>query len=347
MYSRTKYRVLAVISILLILAVSPLGVAQHKSKKQLQQSGVPHGTPVLWQEPSDIATRDLYWGHGGKEMQPDLRRVTLIKKETGGYSTKYRVKDASGHEWVAKLGKEAQSETAATRLMWAVGYFSDVDYLIPSVRIEGLKKTFTNVRFSARPKGVKRIDGWKWDDNPFIGKPEFKGLKVMMVLLNNFDIKDSNNKILVLQNDHGEAELKYFVADLGGTFGKVYGMPKIFRSFIFKPDRNNPNAYAKTHMIDKVKDGRIRFHFSGKRSNLFKNITVEDAEWIASRLSQLSDRQIEDAFRAANYSPEEIRKLTQGLHERIKELVELPKVLTAQNENCINVKLIVGMIAPE
>src|SRR5258705_5925655 len=333
MYSRTKYRGISIIAIVLSLALSPLGVAQHKSKIQLQQSGVPRGTPVLWHEPSDIATRDLYWGQGGKEMQPDLRRVTLIKKETGGYSTKYRVKDASGHEWVAKLGKEAQSETAATRLMWAVGYFSDVDYLIPSVRIEGLKKTFTNVRFSARAKGVKRIDGWKWDDNPFLGKPEFKGLKVMMVLLNNFDIKDSNNKILVIHNDRGETELKYFVADLGGTFGKVYGMPKIFRSFVFKPDRNNPNAYAKTHMIDKVKDGRIRFHYSGKRPNLFKDITVEDAEWIAGRLSQLSDRQIEDAFRAANYRPEEIRKLTQGLHERIKELVELPKVLTAKDAN--------------
>ncbi len=333
MYSRTKYRGLAVIPLVLILAVSPLGVAQHKSKKQLQQSIVPRGTPVLWQEPSAIAKRDLYWGQGGEAMQPDLRKVTLIKKETGGYSTKYRVKDASGREWVAKLGKEAQSETAATRLMWAVGYTSDVDYLIPSVRIEGLKKTFQNVRFSARPKGVKRIDGWKWADNPFISKPEFKGLKVMMVLLNNFDIKDSNNKILVLHNDGGGTELRYFVADLGGTFGKVYGMPKIFRIFIFKPDRNNPTAYAKAHMIDKVKDGRIRFHYSGKRSDLFKDITVEDAEWITRRLSQLSDRQINDAFRAANYRPEEIRKLTQGLRERIKELVELPKVLTAKSEN--------------
>src|SRR6266542_1298324 len=100
----------------------------------------------------------------------------------------------------------------------------------------GLDKTLKNVRFSARPEGVKRIDGWQWADNPFIGKPEFKGLKVMMVLLNNWDIKDSNNKILVLHNDRGKTELRYFVADLGATFGKVYGIPKIFRIFIFKPD---------------------------------------------------------------------------------------------------------------
>ena len=333
MYSRTKFQGLVIVAMILSVAFSQLGVAQHKSKKQLKESVVPRGIPLLWQEPVDIATRDLYWGQGGKAMRPDLRRVTLIKKESGGYSTKYRVKDASGREWVAKLGKEAQSETAATRLMWAVGYTSDVTYLVPSVRIEGLNKTFKNVRFSARPEGVKRIDGWKWTDNPFIGKPEFQGLKVMMVLLNNWDIKDSNNKILVVHADRGKTELKYFVADLGATFGKVYEIPKIFRFFIFKPDRNNPTSYAKTHMIDGVKDGHIRFHITFKKSNLFKDVTIEDAERITRRLSQLSDRQIVDAFRAANYTPEEIRKLTLGFHARLRELVELPRVLTAKRES--------------
>src|SRR6266851_9402305 len=176
MYSRTKYRGLSIIAIILSLAVSPLGVAQHKSKKK-QQSIVPRGTPVLWQEPLDIATRDLYWGQGGKEMQPDLRRVTLIKKEPGGYSTKYRVKDASGQEWVAKVGKEAKGETAASRLMWAVGYFPDVNYLVPRVHVNGLNQDLENVRFGLRPKDVKRIDGWRWKQNPFVGTREFQGMK--------------------------------------------------------------------------------------------------------------------------------------------------------------------------
>jgi len=67
---------------------------------------------------------------------------------------------------------------------------------------------------------VKRVDDGSGMTTHLIGKPEFKGLKVMMVLLNNFDIKDLNKKILVIHNDRGETELKYFVADLGGTLGK-------------------------------------------------------------------------------------------------------------------------------
>jgi hypothetical protein len=279
---------------------------------------VPPGTAVLWRAPEDISRRDLYWGQGGKDMQPDLRRVTLIEKEKGGYSTKYRVRDASGREWIAKVGKEAKGETAASRLMWAVGYFPDVNYLVPRVHVEGLNKDLDNVRFGLRPKTVKRVDGWQWDHNPFVGSREFQGMKVMMALLNNWDIKDSNNKIAVVSNDKGgDKELRYFVSDLGGSFGKVSHIPRFLQ---LKPDRNNPSAYAKTRLLNKVKDDRVDLHYRPKRKDLFKNITPDEARWINSWLSRLSDRQIQDAFRAANYNPEEVRKMTRGVRARINEL---------------------------
>jgi len=333
MFAKNRIHSFIAVPLLLMLSVASFPFGKHDKAKK-HEKPIPQGTSVLWREPVDITSRDLYWGAGGKAMWPDLRRVTLIKKEPGGYSTKYRVRDASGHEWVAKIGKEAKAETAAVRLMWAVGYFSDINYLVPSVRIEGLNKTFENVRFGARPKEVKRIAGWKWADNPFIGKREFQGLKIMMALLNNWDIKDSNNKILVVRNEGpGENELHYIVSDLGGTFGKVYKIPRILRIFIFKPDRNNPKAYVKTHLVKNVKDGRVHFVYSSKRSNLFKDITVADAQWISGWLSRLSDRQIEDAFRAANYNPDEVRMMTEGVRRRIRELVELPNVLTARKMN--------------
>jgi hypothetical protein len=316
---RRQFRVrqLSALALLLIFALANFTNArQDKSKKE---KVIPEGTPVMWREPVDIASRDLYLGSGGAEMKPDLSSVTLIKEEKGGYSTKYRVRDGSGREWTAKIGKEAQPETAAVRLMWGVGYFSDVDYLVPSARIEGLNKTLENVRFGARPKEIERVDAWKWDSNPFIGKREFQGLKIMMALLNNWDIKDDNNKILVVRNDNGENELRYIVHDLGATFGKSGGA-----FWTITRSRNDPKGYVKTSFIDKVKDGRVDFHYAGKRNNLFNDITVDDARWMGHWLSQLSDQQIEDAFRAANYNPEEVRLLAGSLRQRIKELVELP-----------------------
>src|SRR6185295_6234224 len=149
----TLLRLRVVIVLLVVLSSFSnvqIGTAKPKEKKKL-----PSGTAVLWREPSDISSRDLYLGPGGAEMRPDLRRLTFIKEEKGGYSKKYRVRDASGREWVAKLGKEAQSETSAIRLLWGIGYYTEVNYLAPRVTIPG-KGTFTNVRFEARPDQWQR-----------------------------------------------------------------------------------------------------------------------------------------------------------------------------------------------
>jgi uncharacterized membrane protein len=56
---------------------------------------------------------------------------------------------------------------------------------------------------------------------------------------------------------------------------------------------------------------------------LFKNITVEDVQWLAGWLSRLSDKQISDAFRAANYSEEDVQLLTNAVKARIGELVNV------------------------
>jgi len=314
---------LLVVGLALLIPATIFPNEKHKKKKDKQT--LPDGIPVLWRAPSDIKNRDLYWGEGGKAQQPDLRKVTLIEKEKGGYSTKYRVRDASGREWVVKLGKEAKGETVASRLMWAVGYLPDVNYLVPRVHVEGLNKDLENVRFGLRPKGVKRVDGWQWKKNPFVGSREFQGMKVMMALLNNWDIKDSNNKVAVARNNKiADNELRYFVSDLGGSFGKVSHIP---RFLYFKPDRNNPKAYARTRLIDKVKDDRVDFHYKLRRKDLFKNITVDQAQWMNGWLSRLSDRQLEDAFRAANYSPEEVRMMSRGVRARITELSSLRNTL--------------------
>jgi hypothetical protein len=330
-------RRLWIVAIILAL-IAPAAINSHpRSKHQHVQSRqnkkdvkkVPDGIPTLWRQPGDIAARDLFWGPGGENQQPDLRRVTLIEKEKGGYSIKYRVRDASGREWIAKIGKEAKGETAASRLMWAVGYYADTNYLVPSVYVEGLNKTLQNVRFGLRPKEVKRIDGWNWDRNPFVGSRQFQGLKVMMALLNNWDLKDSNNKIAVTKNQKiADNELRYFVADLGGSFGKVSHIPRFLQ---FKPDRNNPNAYARSHLVNGVKDDRVDLHFRSKKGYLTKNITVADARWISNWLSRLSNQQIEDAFRAANYSPAESRLMTQAVRQRIEELSKVENRLASRN----------------
>lgn len=319
------------LTIILLLTLAQLALGVDKKRKK----NVPTGRPVLWKAPDDLPSRDLFLGPGGDAMKPDTRELTFLKAEKGGYSPKFRVRDARGREWVAKLGKEAQSETAAVRLLWAIGYQTEINYLVPCVHIPGAPKPrkkvercegdgFANVRFEARPDNVERTGQWKWKRNPFVGRRELQGLIVMMGLINNWDIKDSNNVVLFVpaaSSRHVDESL-YAISDLGATFGKTGHLPFFWR---FTRSRNNPKDYANARFVDKVKGDRVAFRYGGKNRGLFKNITVEDARWIGHLLSRLSERQLMDAFRAANYNPTEVRLLTNAVRRRINELVSLPE----------------------
>jgi hypothetical protein len=317
----------AAILCLILSCVAVAGFAQKKHKagkddsqrEAKKERALERGTPVLWREPVDIASRDLFLGPGGEAMKPDLSRVTLIEEEKGGYSKKYRVRDGAGQEWIAKIGNEAQSETAAVRLMWAIGYVTEINYLVPHLKIEG-KGDFDNVRLEARPKNIKRLGEWKWDDNPFKGTQEFQGLKVLMIVFNNWDIKDDNNKILDVRSEGGQDELWYIISDLGATFGANDGPALAWR---LTHNRNVPQDYNVSPFIERIKGEYVDFHYGGKRKDLFKDITRAQAKWLGDLLGRLSNQQIEDAFRAANYKPDEVLMLRTALRKRISTLVSL------------------------
>lgn len=95
-----------------------------------------------------------------------------------------------------KFGPEAKPETVAARIVWAVGYHTDQDYFVKWTHIEGRGGfDVLDVRFERDNDGFKKVDRWSWNSNPFIGTREFDGLKALMALLNNFDLKTLNNKI--------------------------------------------------------------------------------------------------------------------------------------------------------
>src|SRR5687768_10276179 len=107
---------------------------------------------VMW-TPVSIENRNLYYGAGGTAMRPNLRGVRFIKKETGGNNLKYRIRDGSGRVWVAKIADESQAEVAANRLLYGVGYGTEIDYLAPRLTIPG-RGAHRNVRLEARPAGI-------------------------------------------------------------------------------------------------------------------------------------------------------------------------------------------------
>jgi hypothetical protein len=134
-----------------------------------------------------------------------------------------------------------------------------------------------------------------------------------MLMINNWDMKDDNNEILASKDQPTGGQLRYIISDLGGSFGKTGGF--------LSRTRNDPDDYAKSTFIEKVNGNNVQFKYSGKNQKLFAGLTVEDARWLGNLIKRLSDEQIKDAFRSANYSPEEVDKLATAFRARANALL--------------------------
>ena len=64
--------------------------------------------------------------------------MAFIDEDHAGTNPKFYVRDQDGTKWTAKMGVEAKPETAAAHLLWAVGYFTDEDYFVSRLGVEGL-----------------------------------------------------------------------------------------------------------------------------------------------------------------------------------------------------------------
>ncbi len=303
---------------------------------------------VLWKDPVDIASRNLFGGPGGQKDAPRGPYV-FIKEDPEGSNPKFDVRDCNQVEWKVKLGLEAHPETVASRLVWAVGYFANEDYFLPELTAEKLPdhlhrggklvapdRTARDVRLKRHIEDEKKIGSWRWSDNPFEGTRELNGLRVMMALINNWDLKDVNNAIYRENRREGSGSAKdvYMVSDLGASFGDAgIGWP-------LSKSTSNLKYYSRSRFIKRIDAGYVDFNVPRRpaivcivRPHQFlqhlrlrkvgRHIPRSDARWIGQLLAKLSADQIKDAFRAAGYSPQETDGFTRVLVERIAELNDL------------------------
>jgi hypothetical protein len=324
----------------LTLALTAPGGTPPKDK--VADSSVKSAQGTLWVDPGDIQSRDLFYGQGGKEHQPPGTSFTFVNEDMDGSNPKYNVKDQDGVKWKIKLGAEAQPETAASRLVWAVGYFVNEDYFLPQLAVSDLPAhlhrgrkligpngEMQNARLKRHLKGEEKTGDWPWRDDPFARTREWNGLRVMMALINNWDLKDNNNAIY----EDGPQRI-YLVSDLGASFGTTGFNPRSESS------KGNLKNYSHSHFIAKTTSEYVDFNVPSRpaffiffnpaeffpRMNLRwigKRVPRSDARWMGQLLARLSPSQIRDAFRAAGYSPEKTEGFAKVVESRIAELREL------------------------
>lgn len=300
---------------------------------------------VIWQDPGDIASKNLFFGSGAEDGQPKPP-FKFLDQDKHDSNPKFDVEDADGHKWRVKLGAEARPEIVSSRLLWAVGYFTEDDYVLPTATVPGLHLHRTahsvengdeviDARFARKPSGEKRIASWRWKENPFSGTRELNGLRVMMAVLNSWDLKSENNAVY---SDKKTGQQIFLVSDTGASFGTNSTRMQNANG------KGNVKKYAESKFITHESETEVSFGTPAPPNDLLmesggmlaplyfkrlgydwigRDIPRADARWIGSLLGQLSHQQLVDALRAGHFTPDEIDKYVAILEQRIADLKSL------------------------
>jgi hypothetical protein len=281
-----------------------------------------------------VSRLNLAHGQLGPDGAPQPAFV-FQEEEKGGTTPKILVQDNARRLWSVKWGSEVHAEVFASRLLWAAGYVAEPSYYVrhgnvDSVGALGRAERFINrangnsfhdARFELRDKNVSPlIKSWRWDDNPFTGTRELNGLKIMSVLLSNWDAKDardkgSNTAVIRVREDGGSERTYYLINDWGACLGRWGG-------FVTREKWNCADFASQTDSFVKgVEGGRVKFGFNGKRAaELAKQITAADVRWIMQYAGRITDSQLRDALRASGATAAEMGCFTAALRNRIEQL---------------------------
>src|SRR3954471_2243213 len=198
----------------------------------------------VWRDPGDVPRLDTTFGPGGRDRAPRAP-FKFIEEHGAGTQPCVSVRDANGRRWRVKWGHEVPCETFAVRLAWACGYFAEITHLVRAGSIDDVGPLtraasciaaggrFIDARFELDDPDVLKLfeeHSWSWTDNPFVGTPQLAGLKVILMLISNWDNKDqrdvargSNTAIYVPRDSLWKREAQYLIADWGGSMGRWGG----------------------------------------------------------------------------------------------------------------------------
>ena len=305
---------IAAVALIAIVSASCAGVGRPQVQNTPPKPGV-----SMWVEPTDLATRDVFYGPWGRELAPDPNDVyELVEMKHSGVNLGMTVKDSKGREWSVKqpypgnLDSEAPVEVAVSRLLSAIGYRQPPVYFLRAFTLKDDFGRHVEVGGRFRPKleELKEVDSWDWADNPFVGRKEYQGLIVLLMMFNSTDLKNSNNSLY--ERREGDFVEQWYVArDVGSALGDTNRIA---------PRKNHAESFERMPFILGVTNGHVDFAYNGWYKNLVRErIKPEDVAWACNLLGRLSEKQMQDAFRAAGYEPAVAGRFIAKLREKIQQ----------------------------
>lgn len=281
---------------------------------------------TMWQ-PTRIPEMDLYHGPQGKgSFEPDQQVAcdySTPDKRLTGNTPKFLCDLGGGDVVKVKYSSgEVYAEVAASRLLWAIGFGSERDYPVQVTcrncpiepwfwsterKVAEKKYQFASIQRKLEGKEIqsKDVEGWAWPeldrvDERMGGAPraQWDGLKLLAVFLQHSDSKAGNQGFIclpggVVKDEEGNEDCKkpfMYIHDVGLTFGKAT---------LLNNTRVDLAAWRSQPVWKDARQciGNQKKSLSGTLVN--PRISEAGRKFLADLLTQLSDQQILDMFRAA------------------------------------------------
>jgi hypothetical protein len=293
----------------------------------------------IWHEVRSAEANDLRFGPGGEAHLP-APPFEFVEELLSGSHPSVSVRDANNRVWRVKWGAEAKPETFCVRFAAACGYFAEVTHYVASGRIEGVTTltrargslgedgTFSGARFELEDPAVHMLfdeHSWAWNDNPFVGTKQLDGLKIVAMLLSNWDTKDrrdvargSNTAIFEYRVSRFGSEARYLIIDWGGSMGK-WGTTVISR------DRWDVDGFeAQTPgFVSGVHDDVVDFGYQGQRTaEIARGIPVNHVRWFHKRARRITEPALREGLRISGATEDESIRFARALMTRIQALHE-------------------------
>lgn len=272
----------------------------------------------LWVAPEDIASRNLLIGSGRAEDAPsnDIE-YKVLKYDPSGYSKGFDVEAPDGRKWDIKIGKESQTEIVLSRILWALGYYQPATYFLDGWRLKG-EWDLEGRAARFRLQSDHHVEGeWKWQDNSFQSSRAFGGLIAINLLLNNWDLKNNNNRVYSVAGPDGTRIRRYVVQDLGASLGTFRVFPYLIGT------RNEVADFESTPFVRAVHGSKVELTYRGRHRDVIEQLNVADVVWACGLMNELSDRQLDDAFKAARYDDGVRARYVRKIRDKIREGLEL------------------------
>jgi hypothetical protein len=327
---------------LLLCAVGRAEVALEPTTSELRKEYLRRAQ--VWKA-TDVAKMNILEGPQN-EVSASLDAVVECeyvepKKQLTGVIPKFLCKTTSGNIVRVKYGienKEIYSEAVASRLFWALGFYSDDVYPVqvkcgncpenpfkPDLTSPRGNYIFKDATVERQFPGVsieeKEDQGWTWKELEMVksegggaSRAQLDALRLLTVFIQDSDTKPDNQRLacfkdqIVDPDGNGKGSCKQSIAmiqDLGASFGSGFSG--------FTINKMDLNAWKEKKLWNTALEARTRTktgtgvcignitssNLAGQEGLTDPVITEAGRKFLAGLLSQLTDQQIYDLFRIA------------------------------------------------